>query len=181
MLKVADPRIIHGTQGCTRQAGRRGFTLVELMMVVLILAIAAAMVVPMMSSGGGTKVLAAAQAVAADLEYAKSMAIARSRFYRVTFDSANERYQVEDQNGVVITHPVYLGSTYVVQLDAGRLAGVQITSAEFDGTHQIRFDHLGSPYNGDGTPLNSGVIQLEAGSFTQTIRIEPVTGLITID
>ena len=119
-------------------------------MVVVILAIAAVMVVPMMSSGAGTKVLAAAQMVAADLEYAKSMAITRGRFYRVTFDSAGQSYQVEDPDGTVIAHPVNKGLNYVFDFDGGRLDGVQIDSADFDGTAQVRFDSLGSPYNGDG-------------------------------
>ena len=59
----------------------RGFTLVEIIIVVVILAIAAMMVVPMMSSAGGVQLRSASNMIAADLEYAKSMAISRQKVY----------------------------------------------------------------------------------------------------
>ena len=180
MVKQARSRIAAVITGRSRPSGPGGFSLLEVIIVVVILAIAAAMVVPMISSGAGTKVMAAAQMVAADLEYAKSMAVTRGRRYRVTFDAVGESYQVEDPNGVVIAHPVNLGFNYVFDFDGSRLDGVQIVSADFDGTNQVQFDSLGSPHNGGGGPLNSGVITLQAGSLTQTIRVEPVTGVITI-
>jgi type II secretion system protein H len=181
MLEGESPRNTSLTVGPISKPWREGFTLLEIIVVVVIMAIAAAMVVPMMSSGAETKVLAAAQMMAADMEYAKSMAITRGRFYQVTFDVAGEAYQLEDQDGTVIAHPVNKGFDYVFDFDGSRLDGVEIDSADFDGTTQVRFDSLGSPYNGDGTPLNSGVITLQAGAWTQTIRVEPVTGIITID
>jgi prepilin-type N-terminal cleavage/methylation domain-containing protein len=181
MFKVTSRRSVRPATRWGWSCHRRGFTLLEIMMVVLILAIAAAMAVPLMSSGAATKASAAAQMVAADLEYARSMAFTRGHVYRVTFDAGAESYQVQDQDGAVIAHPVNQGSTYHVQFGTGQLTGVQIVSANFDGTHQVRFDALGSPYNGNGTPLNSGVIILQGGSTTQTIRVEPVTGVIRID
>ena len=183
MLEGESPRITGLTAGPVLRPWREGFTLLEIIVVVVILAIAAAMVVPMMSSGAQTKVLAAAQMLAADMEYAKSMAITRGRVYRVTFDEAGESYQLEDQDGAVLAHPVNKGFNYVFDFDGSRLDGVQIEGADFDGTTmtQVRFDSLGSPYNGDGDPLNSGVITLRAGAWTQTIRVEPVTGIITLD
>ena len=55
-----------------------------------------------------------------------------------------------------------------------------IENVDFDTTSEIKFDYLGSPYNGGDTPLNSGVISLRAGQMTATINIEPVTGFISI-
>jgi prepilin-type N-terminal cleavage/methylation domain-containing protein len=181
MLEGESPRITGLTVGPISKPWREGFTLLEIMVVVVILAIAAAMVVPMMSSGAGTKVLAAAQMLAADLEYAKSMAISRGGRYRVAFDVGANAYQVEDPNGDVIDHPVIKGNSYVFDFDGSPLDGVHIESADFDGTTEVQFDSLGSPYNGGGAPLNSGVITLQAGAMTQTIRVEPVTGFITVD
>jgi hypothetical protein len=133
-----------------------------------------------MSSGVGSKTLAAAQMIVGDLEYARSLAFTRGHVYRVAFDTGAGQYQVEDQDGTVITHPVNHGS-YVVSVAGGRLEGVEIADVDFDGTSEVRFDALGSPYSGSGNPLNAGVITLQAGSHTQTIHIEPVTGLIRID
>ena len=160
--------------------GPRGFTLLEILVVVVILAIAAAMAVPMLSAGGATKLQAAAEMVAADLEYAKSMAISRGGRYRVTFDVAGNAYQVEDPNGAVIDHPITKGSPYVVDFDGGRLSGVEIASADFDGTAGVQFDSLGSPYRATEEALDSGVLTLRIGDRTETVHVEPVTGMITI-
>lgn len=170
--------------GAARMAARRGFTLIEMLIVVVIIAIAAAIAVPMMSSASSMQVRAAASMVAADLEYAKSMAISRGQSYSVVFDEANETYQIEDQSGTVIPHPVKKGFNYVVDFpNDGRLDRVVIVDADFDGdvTNTVSFDYLGSPYNGSGTPLNSGVITLQAASVTKTVHVEPVTGFISVN
>ena len=179
MLEGSNPRRVRLEARLVSRHGRDGFTLLEIIVVVVILAIAAVMVVPMMSSGAATKVLAAAQRVAADLDYAKSMAITHGCVYRVAFISTKQ-YQLEDQNGAVVAHPVNAGTHYVVDLAGGAMDGVEITSTSFDGTHEVRFDSLGSPYNGSGNHLTSGVITLHGGDCQQTIRVKPMTGVITI-
>ncbi len=60
---------------------RSGFTIIEVILVVLIIGIAAAVVVPMASSASGMQLRAAVNMVAADIEYAKSMAISRGQPY----------------------------------------------------------------------------------------------------
>jgi general secretion pathway protein H len=168
-----------------------GFTLVELMIVIVILAIAAAVVVPMASSAGGTQIRAAANMVAADLEYAKSMAISRGTQYgyAVRFDKVNETYQIEDNSKPVgdpdrvIDHPVRKGSKYVVAFGSdGRLDRVDIADASFDGTSVVIFNYLGSPFNGSGlgSPLNNGVVTLQASGVTRSVNVEPVTGFVSI-
>jgi prepilin-type N-terminal cleavage/methylation domain-containing protein len=186
MLESESPRITSLTAGPVSRPWREGFTLLEIIVVVVILAMAAAMVVPMISSGAETKVLAAAQMLAADLEYAKSMAMTRGHDYGARFDVDENRFQVEDfdvpANPVVIAHPVNKGFNYVFDFDGGRLDGVQIEDPNFNGGSVIRFDGLGSPHDEEGHDLTSrGSITLQAGDWTQTVRVEPVTGVITID
>jgi len=160
---------------------RSGFTIIELLIVVVIIAIAALTVVPMVSSAASMQIRSAANMVAADLEYAKSMAISRGQYISVVFNEATESYQIEDQNGDVIQHPVKKGFLYTMDFrNDSRLDRVEIVSANFDATNSIKFDYLGSPYNGGGAALNSGVITLRAGSFTRTVTVEPVTGYISI-
>ena len=150
------------------------------MLVVLIIAIAAGIVVPMMSSAGSMQVRAAMNMVAADLEYAKSMAISRGRNYSVVFNTGTESYQLEDQAGAVIPHPVKKPDDYVIDFrNDGRLDRVDLVSANFNGTATVTFDYLGSPFDGDGNPLNSGIVTLQAGGVTRTVTVEPVTGLIS--
>jgi len=158
----------------------RGFTIVELIIVVAIIAIAAMIAVPMISSASSVQLRSAANMIAADLEYAKSMAISRQRMYAVVFNEAAESYQIEDANEV-IDHPVKKGFKYVVDFsNDSRLDKVNIVDADFDTTNEIKFDYLGSPYNGGGNPLNSGTIDLRAGGTTATISVEPITGFISI-
>ncbi|MCX5645067.1 MAG: GspH/FimT family protein [Phycisphaerae bacterium] len=167
---------------------RHGFTMIELLIVVAILAIAAAIVVPMASSAGSMQLRAAVNMVAADLEYAKSMSISRGQRYAVVFDKTAAgiyyQYRVVDQGGNNVPHPITKRPEYVVTFQGdGRLAQVEIASvdfAPFDGTDKVGFDLLGSPFNGNGDSLNSGVITLRAGDITRTVNVEPVTGYITV-
>ncbi len=162
-----------------------GFTLIEVIVVVVILAIVALMAVPMFGSAADIQLKAAANMIAADLEYAKSMAISRQQPYSVVFDSTNESYEVQDSGGNAIPHPINPGDLVVDFPSESRLNQVVIVSADFDpGSEEtITFDYLGSPYSGSppGTPLVSGTISLEAAGLPMTITIEPITGYVTIN
>ena len=163
-----------------------GFTAVEILLVVVIIAIAAMMAIPMMTSADSFQIRSAANMIAADLEYAKSMAISRSQSFSVVFDMTTESYRIEDQDGMIISHPVKKGFDYVVDFRSdSRLSKVDIANVDFEpGSSQtITFDYMGSPYSGSGTsnPLNSGVITLQAGGTSTAINIEPVTGFISIE
>ncbi len=160
----------------------RGFTLMEVIIVVILIGIASAIAVPMVSNVGSMQVRAAANRVAADLEYAKSMAISRGQHYSVVFSATAASYEIVDKNGNPIPHPITKQPRYLVGFrDDCRLNRVGIGSATFDGTNKVMFDYLGIPYNGGGTGLaNVGVITLQAGGVTKTVRVEPVTGFISI-
>ncbi|MFB0554892.1 MAG: GspH/FimT family pseudopilin [Phycisphaerae bacterium] len=159
-----------------------GFTLVELLIVIAIIMIAALTAIPMMSSAASVQIRSAANMLTADLEYAKSMAISRGQNYSVVFDKDAESYRIEDQDNNVIQHPVKKGFNYIVDFkNDGRLNKVDIVDADFDGTVVVKFDYLGSPYNGINSPLNSGVISLQAGGTTTKVTVEAVTGFISIE
>lgn len=167
--------------GATRMPGG-GFTLIEVILVVLIIGIAAAVVVPMMSSAGSMQIRAAASMVAADLEYAKSMAISRGQSYSVEFNKTTDSYRVLDPNNAVIQHPVKKGFDYVVNFhDDGRLDRVDIVDVRIDGGYKVSFNYLGSPYNASGTDMDTGEIELESDGVTRTITVAPVTGFISIN
>ena len=166
---------------CVPPSTSGGFTVIELLIVVVIIAIAAMTVIPMMTSAAGVQIRSAANMIASDLEYAKSMAISKGQNFSVVFDKTTESYSIRDQAGTVIAHPVKKGFDYVIDFrNDSRLNKVDIADVDFDATSEIKFDYLGSPYNGGDTPLNSGVINLQAGGITTTIAVEPVTGFISI-
>ncbi len=170
--------------GFITQLQESAFTMIEIIIVVVIIAIAAMTVVPMMSSAASMQIRSAANMIAADLEYAKSMAISRGQYYSVVFDKNAETYEIRDQSGSVIQHPVKKGDFIINFGSDSRLDKVNIVDADFDpdSSQTITFDYLGSPYSGTGISeqLNSGVISLQAGIITKTIRVEPVTGFISI-
>ena len=163
-----------------RKKPRLCFTLLEILIVIVIIAIAAMIAVPVMSSAGNMQVRSAVNMIAADLEYAKSMAITRQKTYSVVFNAASETYQIEDSAGV-IEHPVKKGFNYVINFTSdSRLNKVDIVSVDFNEMGTIKFDYLGSPFVGAGAPLNSGAVVLRSGATTITISVEPVTGFISI-
>ena len=165
---------------------KSGFTLIEILIVVVILLIAGMMAIPMMNSAASLQIQSAANIIAADLEYAKSMAIGRQQNYSVVFDTVNNSYEVCDSSGTVIPHPVNKGTDYVMNFSLdNRLDKVGISSVDFDpgSSSSITFDYLGSPYSGTGTsnPLSDGrIVLLEAGGTTVTVTVEPVTGFISV-
>jgi prepilin-type N-terminal cleavage/methylation domain-containing protein len=151
-----------------------GFTLAELMIVLVIISIIAAIAVPMYSSAAGVQLKTAANVIASDLEYAKSMAISTGQTYQVVFDTAAESYRIKNSAGAVITHPVHIGANYIVNFASdSRLSKVDIVSTTFGGT--ISFDYLGTP------SANSGEVVLVAEGSTMKVKIETITGYITIE
>ena len=192
MLSLAYPQARLRYSYYRRNAGydlrgiNSGFTLVELLIVIAIITIAALTAIPMMSSAASVQIRSAANMLTADLEYAKSMSISRGQNYSVVFDKNTESYWIEDQNDNVIPHPVKKGFPYEINFSTdGRLNKVDIVEVDFDpgSDNTITFDYLGSPYSGPGisSPLNSGVIRLQAGGTTTTVRVEAVTGFISIE
>jgi prepilin-type N-terminal cleavage/methylation domain-containing protein len=151
-----------------------GFTLLEIIITMVILCIAGAMIIPMMSSASSTQIRSASNIVAADLEYAKSMAITRGQDFSVVFDAATESYQIQDEDGVIIPHPVKKGFDYEVNFsNDSRLNKVGVDNVNFNSTSTVTFDYLGTPDSG-------GDITLEADGVIVTITVEPVTGFVTI-
>ncbi|UCF16110.1 MAG: GspH/FimT family pseudopilin [Phycisphaerales bacterium] len=153
---------------------RNGFTVIEILILAVLLTIVALTAVPMLSSAGTMQLRAAANMIAADLEYAKNMAISRGQNYSVVFDQNSDGYQIEDQNNNVVPHPVKKGFDYIVDFQSdSRLSTVDITGADFAATADVAFDSLGSPDSG-------GTVTLQASGTTVTITVEPITGYISI-
>jgi len=153
---------------------RGGFSLLEIIIAAVILCIAGAMIIPMMSSASSTQIRSASNMVAADLEYAKSMAITKGQNFTVVFSAATESYQIQDQDGAIIPHPVKKGFDYEVNFsNDDRVNKVDIDNVNFNSASTVTFDYLGAPDNG-------GDITLAADGVIVTITVEPVTGFVTI-
>jgi type II secretion system protein H len=169
------PSYIEEETGKKLPGSGNGFTLIEVIVVVVIISIVALAAVPMMSSASSVQIRSAASMIAADLEYAKSMAISRGQNYSVLFEIDADSYRLRDQDTNVIGHPVKKGFDYIVDFqNDDRLSRVDITSADFNGTPDVEFDSLGSPDSG-------GDVTLQAGGTTIMITVEPITGYISVN
>jgi prepilin-type N-terminal cleavage/methylation domain-containing protein len=177
----------------TRHQGRRGFTLVEILVVVIILGIAGAMIVPAMSTRDDLKAAAAARMLMADLIYAQNLAITRQTNHYVQFDLVTQRYSVLAGPGMtVVMHPVNQAPYTVVYGDGGTAGGREavLVAAGFSGTSgsvlypTLGFDELGTPvvYLSSTTiePMSAGSITLRVGQHRLRVAIEPYTGQITV-
>ena len=153
---------------------KSGFTLIEIIIVVVILAIAGMAAIPLMSSASSVQIRSASNLIAADIEYAKSMAISRGQNYSILFDAGANSYQILDKDDSVIQHPVKKGFLYEMDFtNDSRLDQVDITSTTFP-SGKVTFDCLGSPDNG-------GTITLNSDGKVVTVTIEPVTGYVSIN
>lgn len=159
-----------------------GFTLIEVIIVLMIIGIISAIAIPLYTSASSVQLKTAANMVASDLEYAKNLAMSTGKNYSVVFDNSTESYSINDANGQVISHPVRIGASYIVNFATdNRLNKVDIANASFGLTSTVKFDYLGTPFDGSGNPLNSGFVRLRAEGNTLTVRVEPVTGYVSID
>ena len=159
-----------------------GFTLVEILVVVVIIAIAAAAAIPLISSAGTIQLQSAANMVAADIEYAKSKAIATGQKFSVLFDADADTYAVQDQGGDTISHPVKIGFDYAMDFaGSSKFDRVSIADVDFDTGSVIKFDYLGIPLNSSNATLGSdGIVTLQVGDRTMYIHVEPATGYVSI-
>lgn len=159
-----------------------GFTLIEIIVVVVILSIAALLAAPMLGSAADFQVKSAASQIASDLDYARGLAVTHQKACSVVFDPSAETYEIRDESGNLVQHPVRPGGFHVDFTTDSRTSRVNIREADFDGSTILTFDYLGAPYSDTGTasPLNAGSVTLQADHFTFRVNVEPVTGYVTI-
>jgi len=150
------------------RAGRRAFSLVELVFTTAIIGIVAAIALPHWSSSIQNYQLdLAARRLASDLTWARSLANASSTSVVIFFDTNGGAYALSG-----ITDPDHPARTYSVNLSADPYRAVML-SASFGGLQQITF-------NGYGMPTQGGSVVVGVGSAQRTVSVDANTGGISI-
>ncbi|MGP1272881.1 MAG: pilus assembly FimT family protein [Phycisphaerales bacterium] len=170
---------------------QRAYTLLELMIVIVLLGITAAVVAPNLRGSEPIRVQTAVRAVASDIMFAQSDALAYQQRRAVVFDPAANTYWIAEVNGAELdfdADAVYRidgpDQRYLVSLDDLSGGAAQLLSADFDGLEMIIFDELGGPVatlTGE-TPSSGGSIVIGGQDGTQfRLRVEPYTGRVTVE
>jgi len=182
---------------CTKGAAfrRYGLTLIELLLTIAILGILAAILIPQLSGDLPERLNAGSQIVAADLDYARSLAVSNSSTYRITFDPANNLYYLKHsgantsfntlprspfrQNDDPVDQQTTKLATLPIPEPGVRLVAIVQMQGAPQSTATVEFTPLGGT-----TSTYPTVIWLTSGSGTiqryVSVTVDPITGLVTI-
>jgi len=152
--------------------GLRAFSILELLVVIIIVAIAAAIVVPTMSSTQDVKATSAARIIAADIEYAQSMAITHQDPVTVTFNPSGESYSLSNASGPLV-HPITKENYAVDFTTKDGFENLDVVSASFGGTAAVTFDEIGAPDN-------VGSVTIQVGAHAYQISVAAATGKVRV-
>jgi prepilin-type N-terminal cleavage/methylation domain-containing protein len=179
---------------CTKQ-WRTALTLIELLLTIAVLGILAAILVPQLSGDLPERLNAGAQVVSADLDYARSLAVANNSSYRLTFDAPSNSYYLQHSGANALLNtlprspfrqnddPAERQTTKLSLLplpEPGvRLVGVVLIQGSLQATSSLEFTPLGGT-----TSTSPTVIWLTCSGGTLarfiSVQVDPVTGLVTI-
>ncbi|MFG0331481.1 MAG: GspH/FimT family pseudopilin [Phycisphaerales bacterium] len=155
--------------------GWPAFSLVELVIVLVILSAISAIAIPRYSDQVDRYRLDATRnRIAADLEYARSIALAESRSVKITFDEAAESYQIDGAASLKGA-----GTAHLVDLTEepyrADISGVSFDDPTdgADPLNELTFDGFGQPDSG-------GKLTVQAGGVSGDVVVDGDTGEITV-
>jgi Tfp pilus assembly protein FimT len=164
-------------------------------MTIAVLGILAAILIPQLGGDLPERLNSGAQVVSADLDYARSLAVANNTNYRITFDTAGNRYVLSHsganpqfntlpsspfrQNDDPVDQQTTKLGMLPIPEPGVKLVTVVTLSGSPQTTTSIEFTPLGGT-----TSSNPTAVWLASGNGTLrryiSIGVDPITGLVTI-
>jgi len=152
----------------TSRRTARAFSLLEVVLVLALIGIVAAIAVPRHASAlARYRAESAARRIAADLEYARSLAESSSSHQIIVFDTAADTYTLVGRSD-----PDDPGQTYTVVLDESPYHAT-LAAAGFGGTAKVAFDGFGMPSAG-------GAVQIQVGPYAYTVSVDAESGAVSV-
>ncbi|MAX23559.1 MAG: hypothetical protein CMJ19_03555 [Phycisphaeraceae bacterium] len=159
---------------------QHGFTLVEMLTVVVIVGIVSALMVPMLGDTSQSKLIAAANQVAADIAYAQIESISHADDLRfVIFDLDDNSYYIAPTSDTLtpVINPIG-NRPYLVKFGTSnnrQLSGVTLSAVSLNGDDRIRFGVYGE--------LDQAIdasVTLACDGYQITVFIDPTCGDVRI-
>ena len=165
------------------ETGRRGFSLVELIVVMLVISILAVLAIEKITTVlSSTRAQLAANDLSVNLRYIQNMAMDRERTTRVIFSVASNTYSVTiyGTNSFMAVNGPVKQSPWLVNI-SDRFSGVALANVDIDGMGgaTLYFSATnGIPLNTNGAWLTTnGSITFNSGL---TVTIAPDTGYVDL-
>jgi prepilin-type N-terminal cleavage/methylation domain-containing protein len=176
-------------------AARRGYTLIEMLIVISLMSIFAALLLPNFEPSVRDQLRGAAEIIAADLSYARNLAVSHDTKYTIQFRQASNSYVLthtgtnttlnvlpvttyRDASDTPTSHVTYLED--MPHLGPGvSIVGVSTNGGSVTATGSVEFTSLGGLTSGQ-----TFTVWLQCGNDTarryQSLTIAPVTGLVSM-
>ncbi len=169
----------------------RGFTVIELALVLLLMVLFSMAVLPRITDTLQTmRLRTAAEKLAADVRYARELALSYHDVYGIEFNMATNSYQVFSWNGAtktVVADPFRGGSNLIVDFDdIAEYNGVTISAVNSCAglgclTSEVRVDAFGIPYDGNDNAFTAPAsVTLSLAGANRIVRIQPETAYTEI-